>query len=109
MTPPTRQNFRCSGADSLSTNLACTINGATFRATLALRSSPSIANSSVITVKFSKAVNPTSTKASSEFVVIIRDALDYVISESIVGSAGIVKVGTPAAVTTANLTALDYR
>lgn len=39
----------------------------------------------------------------------IRDALDYVISESISGSGGVLKVGTPSAVTAANLTALDYR
>ncbi|CDW75779.1 UNKNOWN [Stylonychia lemnae] len=109
ITPPTKQTVSCQGADALKTTLTCEMLGNIVVVTAALATSPSTANSAIITVRIFPCNNPKSTKKSSEFALVIRDKMGYSIVESVSGNGGTIQVGQPSTITQANFTALDFR
>lgn len=104
---PNTVGFACTGSDTLSTSLACSINGQLASVTLSLRSTGSAG--SKVTIKMKSIQNPVSTKTSSEFSVILKDKDGYILSQSASGNGAKITAGTPATFSSSSISVLDTR
>lgn len=109
ITLPSKSSLSCTGSGALQSSIGCNINGQILIVTVALKSSPSTADSSVLTVTFKSIFNPKNTKPTDPVMLNIKNAAGYEIGTSSAISTAIVKVGVPATITTASITPLDYR
>ena len=110
VTPPDPRNVSCLGDGGVlpATPIRCAANGQYI--TVFLGTTSGIAVGQRVQVRIRYAMNPSSTKFTSEFQVQIRDKEGFMMAQSQLGNElAKFRVGSPATIKFGNLTALDPR